>query len=130
MMAPAASSPVARSSPSKPGLEFTSRSVGPSRVSRRSTPATSTPPTPAARAPALPPPDRCRPERRPDVGGLELDRAPVSTAVEVAAELAPLGAPAHRPDHPPAHHQRAEVTSSRLGDELLEDDLLAEALEG
>src|SRR5207248_1428344 len=69
-ISPAMSRPVARSSPSNPGLEFSSTIFGPSFDSSRSTPATSSPITFAARTAvsaysggswiAVPNPPRCR----------------------------------------------------------------------
>ncbi|GAC1600049.1 MAG: hypothetical protein NVS4B10_11610 [Myxococcales bacterium] len=70
MMAPATSAPVAASRPCSPGLEFTSITLGPLFASSRSTPATASPSTRAARTATsansrgssigVPSPPRCR----------------------------------------------------------------------
>ncbi len=72
--------------------------------------------------------ERCTQGRLP-VGRGEIDAHPGAAAVHVGAELADPRLPAHGGHHPVAHHQRPDVASLRLLDELLHQDLHPQAPE-
>src|SRR3954468_20646399 len=62
--------------------------------------------------------------------GRDVDRHPLRAAVDVAAELALLRLPPHGADYALPHDEGAHVPSPRLGDELLQEDLVPEVPHG
>src|SRR5207248_1969462 len=68
--------------------------------------------------------DARRGDRRARVALVEVHADAEAAAVEVRSELAALRLPSHRGDDASADDDRARVASLRLGDVLLEDDVL------
>ena len=118
MIVPATSLPVAVSMPSSPGEELTSMTTGPWFERSRSTPATFSPMTFAARTAV-----------RAFLGG-DLDQLGGAAAVEVGAELALLALALHGGDDLVADHEAADVGAAGLLDELLHQDVGVEPAEG
>ena len=117
MIAPATSSLVAASIPSRPGEELTSITSGPSLPSSMSTPATRRPMICAARTAAR------------SYSASSSTGSTRAAAVHVGAELVALRDAPHRRHHAVADDQGADVAALALADEPLDQDVLPGALQ-
>ena len=114
----ATSMPVARSTPRSPGELLTSMTRGPSARLEH------------VDAGDAEPHDARGVERGAHVGRRQLGALPVAAAMQVRAELALLGGAPHRRHQLAADDDGAQIAPARLGDELLQDDVLPQPPQG